>query len=88
MKQSLATIIVLTLLGALAAARIVDTYDEFNATFDEGYQVAAGLQAYQQGRFDAGRLWCDGRLLCCRTLPESNTARPGHGPRNPAIIFR
>ncbi|MDA1312525.1 MAG: glycosyltransferase family 39 protein [Acidobacteria bacterium] len=54
MKQSLATIIVLTLLGALAAARIVDTYDEFNATFDEGYQVAAGLQAYQQGRFDAG----------------------------------
>lgn len=45
---------VLTLLGALAAARIVDTYDEFNATFDEGYHVAAGLQAYQEGRFDAG----------------------------------
>jgi len=52
--KQLATIIVLTLLGALAAARIVDTYDEFNATFDEGYHVAAGLQAYQEGRFDAG----------------------------------
>ncbi len=45
---------VLTLLGVLAAARIVDTYDEFNATFDEGYHVAAGLQAYQEGRFAAG----------------------------------
>lgn len=54
MKERIATIAVLTLLGLLAAVRIVDTYDEFNATFDEGYHVAAGLQAYQEGRFDTG----------------------------------
>ena len=53
-KQRIATVVVVTLLGVLAAVRIVDTYSELNATYDEGYHVAAGLQAYQEGRFDVG----------------------------------
>ena len=34
--------------------RITATYPELNAVFDEGYHIAAGLQAYQLGRFTTG----------------------------------
>ena len=41
-------------LGLLMLFRVVDTYSEFNATYDEGYHIAEGLRAYQEGNFAIG----------------------------------
>ena len=54
LENRTATLIIVTLLGAIAALRIVDTYSEFNATFDEAFHLGAALQGYQQGRFAIG----------------------------------
>ena len=41
-------------LGLVMLWSITATYPEFNATFDEPYHIAAGLQAYQEARFSVG----------------------------------
>ena len=41
-------------LGLVMLWQVTATYPEFNATYDEPYHIAAGVEAYQHGRFTAG----------------------------------
>ena len=38
----------------MMVARVIALYPQLSATIDEGYHIAAGLEAYQQGEFKTG----------------------------------
>ena len=43
--------LILLALLIVMAARIVSTYTVFNGTFDEGYHLMAGMEMYQNGKY-------------------------------------